>query len=135
MERCCHSFGYMLVIFYNPWWTAALEQLQRTFFYMTRIPQTASISHGPAVHVTGKDRPNTTARYTQESKAIFARDGSQWPQVPLDLGSCSFKFIQVSALPCMQSAMQLAKSPQTQRLSSQHGTLLPQLQIYACHFL
>ena len=65
---------------------------------MHRIPQTASISHSQAVHVTGKDRPNTKARPTQQSKAVFARDGSQWPQVPLDLGSCSFKFIQTSVL-------------------------------------
>ena len=37
--------------------------------------------------------------------------------------------------PFMQWAMQLAKSPQTQRLSSQQVTLMPQLRIYACHFL
>ena len=58
--------------------------------------------HSPRTHSSSardwQRQPKHNSKAHSTVKAVSARDGSQWPQVPLDLGSCSFKFIQTSNL-------------------------------------
>ena len=121
----------MLVIFYNPWWTAALEQLQRFFSTWHRIPQTASISHSQAVHVTGKDRPNTKARPTQQSvKSGFCK---RWISMASSATGSWFLQLQVhtnqrSPIHAIGNATGKVTSAYL-RFGFPHGMLLPQLEI------